>query len=194
MKCSSRLFADICSTCRRLSRVSRFGGSTCRVAEAASLIFRGAYDRKQPAITHNRTGKGIAYFLGCDLDVNDPTTLIRLNLDATSAPIRKCFTPCVSATPLPSTSTSPAASRARKSARYRASHSSYSAAHPAPAPAHTHCNATACSSPEPTIRYLAQRSDQSARYPDTSVRIRRKRRRYERINTGQETCDLARSG
>ena len=52
---------------------------------AASLIFRGAYDRKQPAITHNRTGKGIAYFLGCDLDVNDLTTLIRLNLDATSA-------------------------------------------------------------------------------------------------------------
>ena len=49
------------------------------------MIFRGAYDRKQPAITHNRTGKGIAYFLGCDLDVNDLTTLIRLNLDATSA-------------------------------------------------------------------------------------------------------------
>ena len=49
------------------------------------MIFRGAYDRKQPAITHNRTVKGIAYFLGCDLDVNDLTTLIRLNLDATSA-------------------------------------------------------------------------------------------------------------
>lgn len=50
------------------------------------MIFRGAYDRKQPAITRNRAGKGIAYFLGCDLDVNDLTTFIRLNLDATSAP------------------------------------------------------------------------------------------------------------
>lgn len=38
-----------------------------------------------PAITRNRAGKGIAYFLGCDLDVNDLTTFIRLNFDTTNA-------------------------------------------------------------------------------------------------------------
>ena len=139
---------------------------------AASLISGGAYDRNNRRSPRNRAGKGIALFLDATLtSTTPPTTFIRLNLDATSAhpnpdvlhTVRIGRHHCLRLI-------SPATSRGADIRQvngepivvFRAAPGSEEDSYT------LHRNGVLITRTK-SIRYLAQRSNQSARYPDTPL-------------------------